>query len=318
MLDFILAVERPRDWHEQNMLCNPSHYSAPIRILGASAAAAVQQSRFGAGVYFNTLLAPSAGVARSFKYGVIALADLERDLRAWDFLYVAGRMQKPIRVLTPGPFPPGLKLAAADNIAAAASAALLTLPSRFNESELYLAAAGLSYGGDVRMALRAEVADKVSNIVRANLSRFRGLYHSALSSECIDLHRTGDVWVRGINADSQHRLLQRLPARVLAGVGHVFGAPRGDSQDSLAADLARRDAAHLRVALLSTIAGIVSRSSLRQSLKGIITAGLGTSVRYVATKVQKAIYARPRVVANPSIAASSRARSRSVPQSNAL
>jgi mitochondrial translocator assembly and maintenance protein 41 len=295
MLDFILAVDRPRDWHAQNLLSNPGHYSFPIRLLGASAAATVQQSRFGARVYFNTLLAPGAGISRSFKYGVIALADLERDLRGWDSLYVAGRMQKPIRVLSPDALPAAISEAAADNISAAASAALLTLPARFKETDLYHAAAGLSYSGDVRMTMRAEVAEKVPNIVRANITRFRGLYKAAVSDSGVDVHQADGIWERNIGTDSQHLLLQRLPFRVLSGAGRVFGAPDGHSREALVADLAKRDASQLRNALLATIAVIVSRSSLRQSIKGIVTVGLGTSVRYVAAKVQKAMSARPRV-----------------------
>lgn len=36
------------------------------------------------------------GKERVIKYGVISMDQLKRDLREWDSLYVAGRLQKPV------------------------------------------------------------------------------------------------------------------------------------------------------------------------------------------------------------------------------
>jgi mitochondrial translocator assembly and maintenance protein 41 len=296
MLDFILAVESPRAWHADNMARNPAHYAAPFRVLGPAAASRVQQSSFGARVFYNTLLAPQQRDRshRSFKYGVIALEDLARDLRAWESLYVAGRMHKPIQVLTPGPPPPGIAQAAERNIAAATSAALLTLPARFAERDLYLAAARLSYAGDIRETFRAEVADKVQNIVRANLSRFRGLYHSALCDLPVSRSSSG-IWERQMGQSGQLDLIQRLPQRVVERVSHALGVHH-DDRSELTNALSERSSIQLRSALLTTISAIVFRASLNQSVKGLLTAGLGTSVRYVVSKFSKALSARRRVL----------------------
>lgn len=284
MLDFILAVDCPRAWHAKNMAINPEHYSVPLRWLGPRAASVVQTS-FGAGVYFNTLLA----APRSFKYGVIAVADLERDLQGWESLYVAGRMHKPIRVVSRSPLPGRLLRAAESNLSAATSAALLTLPARFSETDLYQAAAGLSYAGDIRMAVRAEVGGKVRNIVRANLGRFRGLYHSALADANVCRGREG-VWERGLDPLEQRVLLQRLPVKVLAGVCDALGVIRGH-RDSVK-EVSHKDATLVRSAVLSTVSTIVMRSSIRQAVKGLATAGVGTSIRYAAAKFSKAFAAR--------------------------
>jgi mitochondrial translocator assembly and maintenance protein 41 len=299
MLDFILAVDSPHRWHMENMARNPSHYALPFRLLGPAAAARVQQSSYGARVFYNTLLAPPSSPHRSFKYGVIALEDLQTDLRAWESLYVAGRMHKPIRVLSPGPAPPGIRQAAQCNIAAATSAALLTLPARFSETELYLAAARLSYAGDVRMTFRAEVADKVHDIVRANLVHFRGLYDAALSDMPVSRSDSG-IWERRMGRAGQLDLIQRLPQRVVQGASSVLlgGLPQATDRAELTSALSQRDAAQLRSALLTTVSAIVFRASVSQSVKGLLTAGLGTSVRYVTAKFSKALCARRRVLSS--------------------
>ena len=41
---------------------------------------------------------------KDVKYGVISTAALQRDLETWDTLYIAGRLQKPVRLnLLPTP-----------------------------------------------------------------------------------------------------------------------------------------------------------------------------------------------------------------------
>ena len=59
---------------------------------------------------------------------MIAAQDLGRDLRDWDQLYVAGRMQKPVLTLRRDAT---LAEANRGNVDAALAAALLLLPGRF-------------------------------------------------------------------------------------------------------------------------------------------------------------------------------------------
>jgi Phosphatidate cytidylyltransferase, mitochondrial len=83
---------------------------------------------------------------------------------------------------------------------------------------------------------------------------------------------------------------------VLDGVSRAVGVPVSGSSAADAAALAGHDSAQIRAAVLATVAAIVSRSSLRQSVKGLATAGVWTSVRYVAAKVSKALAAKQRLV----------------------
>ena len=54
------------------------------------------QAKYGAQMYFNTLVPFEEGLV---KYGVISRADFISDLLDWDTLYAAGRLQKPVRIL---------------------------------------------------------------------------------------------------------------------------------------------------------------------------------------------------------------------------
>lgn len=290
MLDFIIAVKNPLEWHCKNMRANLSHYSLPMRYLGPASAAAVQTSSFGAKVYFNTLIRPSEGpMRRSFKYGVISVSDLERDLTTWNSLYVAGRMHKPVWIMSDDSHSTLLQRAMKNNLVFAASAALLTLPQRFREIDLYMAAANLSYAGDVRMTARAEVRNKVHSIVKNNFARFRNLYSSAVEDTGVLRHGSG-IWERQICPLEQQRLLTQLPHHVSEGLRCSFGLPRGGI--NVAEELSKYDTSRIRAALLAITAGIVTRSSMRQSLKGVLTAGVVTSFRYIAAKVAKAVAAR--------------------------
>ena len=168
-------VDDPVAWHAANLERNRRHYS--LRgAAGASAVAAVAE-HVGAGVHFNAFARVAPLGEQRLKYGVVALPTLLRDLRSWDALYVAGRMHKPVSTLAAD-----ARVAAAEqgNLAAAVAVALLLLPvrpacagaplprahaaralqERFSERQLHATLCGLSYTGDVRMAI-AEDASKV-------------------------------------------------------------------------------------------------------------------------------------------------------------
>jgi translocator assembly and maintenance protein 41 len=63
----------------------------------------------------------------TIKYGVIGVPRLLSDLRSWDALYVAGRMQKPVATLAADA---RVSAAAEGNLRAALACALLLLPVR--------------------------------------------------------------------------------------------------------------------------------------------------------------------------------------------
>ncbi|CAN8062324.1 unnamed protein product [Agarophyton chilense] len=272
MIDLMLAVDDPCQWHTDNLYRNLSHYSIPAQVAGASFITRLQHA--GASVYFNTML-PSRKAG--FKYGVVSTASLITDLTEWNSLYVSGRLQKPVRVLTAaGPL---LTDAMRHNTEAAAAAALLTLPDSFDEHRFYTAVASLSYTKDVRMSMAVEARTKVRDIVHANLQAFRTMYASCDTVR--DVATRGRVWRRDVRADAQQRLLQRLPSRIRNAVANHVGLDREQLPYVHTSCVAN--------ALLASIGAVVARSSVSQAVKGVASAGLTTSVRYVAAKIGKSI-----------------------------
>ncbi|WPG99994.1 mitochondrial matrix Mmp37 [Acrodontium crateriforme] len=172
IIDFIFGVSHTQHWHSINLQQHPDHYSGLKYLPFSSGAISYIQDRLGAGVYFNPFITVN-GIM--IKYGVVNLDTLSRDLSDWNTLYLAGRLQKPVKILRDHP---AIRLANQVNLISAVRTALLMLPEKFTERQLYERIAGLSYMGDPRMnsLIASENPNKVSNIVGAQLPGFRQLY----------------------------------------------------------------------------------------------------------------------------------------------
>ncbi|KAG2373081.1 hypothetical protein C9374_012813 [Naegleria lovaniensis] len=98
MVDLVFVVSDSYEWHKQNLLLNPEHYSWLMRVVGPKMITLLQE-RFGAKIYYNTMVelkeSHSTTSPYLFKYGVIKAQDLIDDLNNWETLYVSGRLQKP-------------------------------------------------------------------------------------------------------------------------------------------------------------------------------------------------------------------------------
>lgn len=168
IIDFVFGVSFTQHWHSINLQDHPDHYSL-LRLLGSYPISKIQDS-IGAGVYFNPYITVN-GIM--IKYGVVNLDTICRDLSEWDTLYLAGRLQKPVKILRDDP---SVRLANQINLMSAVRTALLMLPEKFTERQLYEQIAGLSYMGDPRMSYGGENPQKVANIVKNQLPNFRQLY----------------------------------------------------------------------------------------------------------------------------------------------
>lgn len=316
MIDFIFGVTHTQHWHSLNLQQYRNHYSA-VGSLGSYVVSRVQD-KWGAGVYFNPYITVNGTL---IKYGVVNLDTLCTDLSEWSTLYLAGRLQKPVKILRDNP---RVRLANQVNLLSAVRTALLLLPERFTEKELYSTIAGISYMGDVRMALPAENASKVANIVKHQLVNFRTLYAplietlpnvSFIDPRCSSKDFPSDP---NINANLQQdmdplrrgNMVRRLPKAFRQKVYFAFQSryqiPQVEFNAMLAASadedaqsikrrqggsFERRVASESEDVLEKEIGGVIRKTigwpSTSQSLKSILTAGASRSWRYGMEKYGK-------------------------------
>ena len=316
MIDFIFGVSHTQHWHSINMKQHRNHYSG-IASLGSGFVSNVQN--WGAGVYFNPFIEMNGML---IKYGVTSIDNLVRDLSTWDNLYLAGRLQKPVKILRDHP---QVRLANQHNLIAALRTALLLLPPDFSEAELYSTIAGLSYLGDPRMSLPTENKNKVNNIVDNNIVHFRRLY-AHLVKQLPNVAFTGpcrlddESWVLNENGDNRLQqdmdpikrgnMVRRLPksfrSRLYFQYQKKFGIPRGEFSKMMAATsednsasaqrrqggdfeqrIANDNPRELQELVRKVIKQTVNWPSTTQSIKGVIMGGWGRTLRYMKEKFAK-------------------------------
>lgn len=256
-VDLIFAVDDPIRWHAINIEQYPRHYSF-LKNFGPGAISWVQQ-RLGAGVYFNPFVTIN-GI--QIKYGVASVASLRDDLTNWRSLYLAGRLQKPVSIIASNE---GVARAQSKNLLGAMSVGLLLLPRVFTPTELYQKIAGVSYMGDVRMAI-AENPQKVRNIVANQFVKFEELYSPLLGE--LGVERVDDNLLKRTSDDLY--LLSNLPSH--------FREKMGDSA---------LDSRARRLKISNAIRRTVKWPSFTQSIKGLLTAGIARSSSYALQKLTK-------------------------------
>lgn len=316
MIDFIFGVSYTQHWHSLNLHQHRDHYSA-VGSLGSSFVSRIQD-KWGAGVYFNPFVTVNGTL---IKYGVVNLDTLCRDLSEWDTLYLAGRLQKPVKILRDDP---RVRLANQVNLISAVRTALLLLPPSFTEQELYGTIAGISYLGDPRMSVSAENPDKVRNIVRHQLPNFRRLYAPLIenlpnvsfqdprcnSPQWIDDPTANAVLAQDMDPVKRGNMVRRLPKffreKLYFQYQSKFQIPQlefnqmlensndsdptrvrrkqgGEFEQRVAGDEHKALNKEVKVAIRRTI----KWPSASQSIKGLVTSGAGKSWRYLKEKFEK-------------------------------
>lgn len=284
MLDFVFVLENARKWHEDNMYMrhHPHHYSS-IRWFGSRALVSMQD-KFGAGMYYNTLV-PMEG--RMIKYGTISHENFLLDLNEWQWLYLAGRLHKPVHFLL-RPNDGDISSALNKNLNSAVTAALLYLPEYFTEEELFLSIAGLSFSGDFRMVV-GENKSKVQNIVRSSFKHFQELYRPILSdSSQVHFNSTSCKYHQNQESDVIFSRLMSLPTNLQQKIARAVEG-RNIKQSSIENALVKvsQDRVNCSRIVKKCVTSIVKRSSITQSVKGILTAGGQKTLVYSAQKLTK-------------------------------
>ncbi|KAI9497008.1 mitochondrial matrix Mmp37 [Zychaea mexicana] len=283
MLDFIFGVSHPGHWHALNMHQNPHHYSG-VRMLGSSTVAALQD-KVGAGVYFNPYVEID-GVM--IKYGVVSIDKLCKDLIDWKTLYLAGRMHKPVKILRDDA---RVRLANQVNLTEAVRVALLTLPEKFSEDELFERIAGISYTGDFRMIV-GENPNKIRNIVHAQLPHFHRLYFGLLDDLPNVAILSNGQYQQNLNPHFRGLMVQKLPTTLYRKVldEHRIHSVRNKvtvPEDKLELHRQIASSPELTQYINTSLRQIVAGPAMSQSVKGIFTAGPLKTTRYALEKLLK-------------------------------
>ncbi|KAI9931967.1 Mitochondrial translocator assembly and maintenance protein 41 [Aspergillus wentii] len=314
MIDFIFGVSYSQHWHSLNLMQHRDHYSG-LGSMGSYVVSQVQD-RFGAGVYFNPYVTVNGTL---IKYGVVNIDTLCKDLSQWDTMYLAGRLQKPVKILRDHP---QVRLANQINLLSAVRVALLLLPAEFSEFQLYSTIAGMSYMGDLRMALPAEDPRKVNNIVSGQMAHFRRLYAPLIDNlpnvTFNDKRCTQDNWIDDPDANvrltqdmdpvKRGNMVRRLPEsfreKLYFQYQARYGIPRAEFDKMMKEsndkdpELVRKrqggpfeqriaDDESLRDELQTSITKTIRWPSTVQTAKAPLMAGVGRTWRYLREKQDK-------------------------------
>lgn len=291
LLDFVFVVDEPRKWHKENLARNPRHYSCVGRMGGGSAAEYVAE-RIGAGVYFNVYA--EVGNER-IKYGVTATDTIVEDLKYWKNFYMAGRMQKPVQHLVESQ---RVLRATEQNIQAATATALLILPETFSKDTFYRTIVSLSYMGDIRMKF-AEDTNKIQNIMLGSAGELHQMYNAAIqrfASQRMVYNIEKQQWSQEVHSDARVALLRRLPPGLLSELKTIVGYET--PLDTLAKEDALRTARAVvkggdtSELVMRGLACMNRRSSRRQAMAGLLSAGWSGTVAYLGRKLAKSYRSR--------------------------
>ncbi|GFQ00843.1 phosphatidate cytidylyltransferase mitochondrial [Phtheirospermum japonicum] len=289
MIDYILGVADPQKWHAENLKMNRNHYASWMLRLGGERLITGVADNIGVGVHFNPFVSHEN---RMFKYGVVRTHDLVQDILEWKRFYLSGRLQKPVNVIVDN-----LEIEKLNsvNLKAATSAALLLLPSKFSEEELYAKICSLSYMGDLRM-LFAEDKNKVKKIVQGQFHLFQKMYNPLLEELAArDVFRLSSSVDQKVNITQDcglhttRSLVSYLPSTVRSNMGLKLGEEKLFDESGRAVQkvliTSKDEAAYC---MRNILRRKVMVSSARQAVAGLVTAGAVRGFRYLGTKMHKA------------------------------
>ena len=312
MVDFCFVIDdgSSRSWHQANLLRNPSDYSFLARSLGSRMISKIQKSD-DVGAWYNTLV-PVKNMdidseckknVEHIKYGVVEMSDFLADLKDWRSLYLAGRCHKPVYYLDNLSCSKDIRSSLEENLKSALNVSMLQLPSKFSLADLFQTIVGLSYHGDFRM-LFGEDREKITKVVKGNYHQLKELYVPLISEDsCVRIHLNSESLEQDMDPGTKLKRLLLLPSTVRKEIlsrkppNHQTSSWKShpgnpDVEEILAAMASWGNDKILSDMIRNATLSIVLKSSLTQSTKGIISAGLFKSVRYAGDKVIKGIKSR--------------------------
>ena len=280
-IDLIHVVDNTREFHGHNLNQFYNHYSM-LKYGGVRLVEFFQN--LAVGMYFNPFVRLKGNL---IKYGIVSTENLLRDLSEWNNLYIAGRLQKPVKFVNMNKSM--ILLLNEYNLKSAFTVALLlnNKKSLLNQS-IFESITLISYLGDPRMRIGGENPNKIKSIVKKQLSNFQTLYHP-IKSYFVDnaiLIPTptpnSQFYKINLTAELKKRMVYDLPKYFREQLFYNYYRQK----DPIDIDKLVRDR-NLHRYIKKTIINIVSGPSLYQSLKGIFTAGILKSLKYMLEKRMK-------------------------------
>ncbi|MCA9383503.1 hypothetical protein KC909_04000 [Candidatus Dojkabacteria bacterium] len=276
LVDTIFIVSDTDEFHDANFRTNMGDYpfilklSSGYGLVGPWISKRIQTAGAKTSYFTDVQIA-----GEHTKYGVIGIDDYISDLENWDTLYMAGRAHKVQHVIpiNDADVAARLEQARRSNLEAAVRVGLLMnhAHEEISEIDLIETIVGISYLGDVRSRVGAKGKDKEKKLMR-QLEGLTLMYKPILKQwvqEGLLTSREGDdeqiFYSRIISVEELSRLLPQ----------------------NLALKLEKFTEGEIDARLISAISEINSESSTVQALKGIITAGIWTSLQYAAAKLLK-------------------------------
>ncbi len=261
-IDIIATVDDSLRWHKENKKNNPNEYSRfaiqllrPILHLGTDIS-------YVSDIPYND---------NFFKIGVIDKFDFLYDLENWNNFYMAGRTQKPIMLVESDD---KVKEAIKKNrINAIRTSLILNSNKVVNEKQLFETLCSLSYLGDIRMTLKFENPNKVSNIVNGQFEEFKRIY-SNLNN---DLYCTRN----GMVIPNMEKLLEDVPDMPSCLVNYLI-KNMIDIES-----LGKEDLLILREYITKYIKKTNLKSSISQPIKSSSINNTSNSIKYLKEKRKK-------------------------------
>ncbi|CAE6050828.1 unnamed protein product [Arabidopsis arenosa] len=289
MVDYILGVSDPMQWHSQNLKMNSDHYASWMVHLGGARLITNVADKVGVGVHFNPFVNWND---RKLKYGVVRMHDLVQDILDWNRFYLSGRLQKPVHMLVDNL---DIEDVNSVNKRAAISAALLLLPSKFTEEDLYAKICSLSYMGDLRMFF-AEDTNKVNKIVKGQFDIFQSMYKPFLEEcETKNLLRFSSAeashtkLVQDSSLSATRSLVSYLPASVRSLMGKSLGEKKFVSETGrVMGEVCIGSREEAAKCMGNVMKRRVMVSSARQAVSGFLAAGAINATMYLSQKMRKA------------------------------
>ena len=273
-LDFIFVVENTTQFHKENVHQNPKHYSSKSLSI-------IKQIQGKDGIYFNPFVKVNE---KLIKYGVVSKKSALLDLSEWHSLYFAGRLQKPVNFIIDND--PMMKFLNQYNLKNAMTIAIFLINSpQFTERELYEQITKLSYLGDFRMYIGGENPNKAKNIVSKQFHHFKKLYEPILKHFIhknyliiLDNDSVNRTFKTNLNPNSRIRLISCLPLKFRQ---QLYGRYYEKSIKEIVKD------DKLAMNLTKIISRTIIISSIKQGIRGFLTAGLWNSIKYAIAKQLK-------------------------------